>query len=70
MKSYGIEHAGGGLDHARVVVALAAVECGAFDHKSSQSAQVDEICKLFAVAESAGSGEHGIFKPQGAYVDV
>ena len=62
LEAHGIEHAGGGLGHAGVGVALAVGAGGALDDEATEALEVDEVGELLAVAEGAAGGEDGVFK--------
>ena len=55
-----VEHARCGFRHARIVIAFAREEGGAFHDESAESIEIDKVGKFHSVAESAGSGHHRI----------
>ena len=62
LESHAVQHAGGGLRHARIVVAFSRMQGGSFHDEAAESVQIDEVCELKSVAEGAGSGQHGVLQ--------
>ena len=68
LQPHAVEHARSRFGHARIVVALARLERGAFHDDGSYFFQRHEILKLQPIAEGAASRHHGIGQPQLIYL--
>ena len=62
LEAHGVEHTRGGLHHAGVGVALAVGAGGALDDEAAEAVEVYEVGELFAVAEGAAGGHHGVLQ--------